>query len=272
MNKTNLCIFLMTIMSLFSLMLSACGFRESQKSDIHDNGNQLNHEIQTPTSSATESIKPLDTIETDSSTCQDDFIARELLEPYQRHERDVPRYTLSENELLDFYDLMGIETICLPPQYGPPFINVDWDSEEIPATGRMASIGFEDLYGGGGWSSLYLLYSTYDFAVGSEYDVFASQEDYENIQDGSFQNPVMIDGVKGFVRFHAGIPMGMQMIMKTYIFPFQDYYIAAVVNIGAYDPAQIEAILIKMESGDHPDLITEDIHLMDLMVSSIKFK
>lgn len=42
---------------------------------------------------------------------------------------------------------MGIESLCLPEDLGAPFINVDWNGADIPAaTGRMVSIGFEELY------------------------------------------------------------------------------------------------------------------------------
>jgi hypothetical protein len=192
-------------------------------------------------------------------------------EPYQRYDGE-PRYTLSDDELLLYLELMGIESLCVPTKFGAPFINVDWGEHDSPATGRMVSIGFEELYGGGGWSSGYLLYSTYDFSIGSEYEVFASPEDYEHVQDGSIPALLNVDGIPGFERFHPGIPMGMQMVMKTYIFPFEDHYVAAVINLGAYDPANVEDALLEMEAGRHPDLTQEEILLMDSLVSSIRFR
>jgi len=168
---------------------------------------------------------------------------------------------------------MGIERVCLTPQFGAPFLNVDWNPEEIPTVkGQMVSIGFEDLYGGAGWSRGYLLYATYDFAVGSEYEVFASPEDYEQVQDGTMPDLIDAGGTKGFVRFHPGIPMGMQVVMKTYIFPFEHHYVAAVINLGAYDPAEVADILLEMEAWDHPDLFDRDVTQMDDLVSSLVFK
>ena len=224
------------------------------------------------TPSPTETFLYDNQISPESHLCQETFEAREMREPYQRYEGDEPRYTLSEDELLTYLEMMGIKSICLPTQFGAPFINVDWGADDLPATGRMVSIGFEELYGGGGWSHGYLVFATYDFSVGSEYEVFASPEDFDYIQSESIQYLINADGVKGFLRFHPGIPMGMQSIMKTYIFPFEDFYVAAVINLGAYDPTEVDSILLEMEAGSYPDLMNENVALMDFLVSSIRFR
>jgi hypothetical protein len=203
--------------------------------------------------------------------CQESFPIQELREPYQRYD-DQPRYTLSKDEFQELLGLMHIDTICVPPQFGAPFINVDWNEDDLPATGRMVSIGFEELFKGGGWSTGYLLYSTYDFSVGSMYEIFSTSADYIQVQNETIPNPITIDGVNGFIRFHSGIPMGMQMIMKTYVFPFETEYVAIVIDIGAYDPDQVEDIVLAMEAGNHPDLVNENITLMDDLVNSIRFK
>jgi len=254
------------------LLLTACSFQSPVDSADPDGGTQQSAEAQSlsPSEAAAITSAPQDNPE--PPLCQEGFEGRELREPYQRNKYDGPRYTLSDEELRAYLDLMGIESICLPPQFGSPFINVDWNSLEIPATGRMVSIGFEELYGGGGWSSSYLVYATYDFSVGSEYEVFASPGDFEQVQTRSIPGLINIDGVEGFVRFHPGIPMGMQTILKTYVFPFEGYYIAAVINLGAYDPAKVEDILLEMAAGKHPDLVNENVAQLDLLVSSIRFR
>jgi hypothetical protein len=208
----------------------------------------------------------------ETQQCQETFQARELREPYQRYQKNEPRFTLSDDELQEYLDLMGIEAICIPPQFGAPFINVDWNEQDLPAIGRMVSLGFEQLYGDGGWSQGYLVYATYDFSFGSEYEVFASPKDFDQVKNKSIPNLINADGVSGFVRFHAGIPMGEQMTMKTYIFPFENYYVAAVINLGAYDPADVPNIFLEMEAGRHPDLMNENVALMDQLVSSIRFR
>jgi hypothetical protein len=168
---------------------------------------------------------------------------------------------------------MGIETVCLPPQFGAPFLNVDWNPEVIPTVrGRMVSLGFEDLYGGAGWSRGYLLYATYDFAVGSEYDTFATPEDYENVQNGSIPDLIEAGSAKGFLRFHPGLSMGLQPVKKTYIFPFEKHYVAVVINLGAYEPTEVDGILAEMETGDHPDLFDIDVTRMDELVASLVFR
>ena len=252
---------------IFSLLLIGCGRRDALDSEDRTTPDQ---EV-TSEPSATNA----QTADTNlrSGSCQDYFQARELREPYQRHERNTPRYTLSEAAYQAYLDLMGIETVCLPPQFGAPFLNVDWNPEVIPtARGRMASLGFEDLYGGAGWSRGYLLYATYDFAVGSEYDTFATPEDYQNVQNGSLPDLIDAGGTKGFIRFHPGLAMGLQTIMKTTIFPFENHYIAAVINLGAYDPAEVADVLQEMESGSHPDLFDLDVARMDELVSSLVFR
>ncbi len=206
-----------------------------------------------------------------NSQCQEVFERRELREPYQRTS-DQDRYTLSQEELSGYLKFMGIESLCLPIDFGAPFINVDWNSADIPAaTGRMVSIGFEELYGGGGWSSGYLIYATYDFSVGSEYEVFATRGDFEGIGAQSEPNIINIDGADGFIRFHPGIPMGLQSVSKTYIFPFENHYVAAVQTLGAYEPVGIQEVVVEMEAGRHSDLMHENVFMMDRLVSSIQF-
>lgn len=82
---------------------------------------------------------------------------------------------------------------------------------------------------------------------------------------------INIDGVEGFIRFHTGIPMGSQSVSKTTIFPFENYYIAAVQTLGAYELAVIQEVLVEMEAGRHSDLMQEDVLMMDRLVSLIEF-
>lgn len=204
--------------------------------------------------------------------CQVLFEERELREPYQRQDGDQARYTLSADDLQDYLDLMGIKSICLPAEFGAPFINVDWDEAEMPASGRMVSLGFENLYQGAGWSSAYLLYSTYDFELGTEYEVFGGEGDLKQLETGAVSDIINAGNSQGFVRYHAGIPMGMQMIMKTYVFPFENHYVAAVINLGAFEPSDREAIIAELEKGDHSSLSKEDVLVMDDLVSSLIFE
>ncbi len=260
-----------TALVLLCVSLAACSTREAGASSSEFPGDENFTETQgSPTNQPT--TVPSVTSSADTiSRCQDVIGRRELRDPYQRTS-DQDRYTLSQEEYSGYLRLMGIGSLCLPEDFGVPFIIVDWNSADIPAAaGRMVSIGFEEQYGGGGWSSGYLIYATYDFSVGSEYEVFATQGDFEDIGAQTKPNMINIDGVEGFIRFHPGIPMGLQSVSKTYVFPFENYYVAAVQTLGAYEPAVIQEVLVEMEVGRHPDLMQEDVLMMDRLVSSIEF-
>lgn len=207
------------------------------------------------------------------SPCLKEVERRELRESFQRG-GDQKRYTLSSEELAEYLSLMGIDSLCIPAEFGAPFLNVDWNELDDPpvAIGRMVSIGFEDLSGYTGWGRGYLIYSTYDFAVGSEYDVFATQEDFEAVRTHSIPNMIHNEGVAGFIRFHASLPMGLQWVSKAYVFPFETYYVAAVLTLDAYDPDKVDEIILELEEGRHPDLAQESVSLMDSLVSSIRFR
>jgi len=120
-------------------------------------------------------IMPTGTPEMENTgDCQTIFERRELKQPYQTSQGKM-RYTLSDQELNAYLAVMGIDSVCIPESLGAPFINVDWDEAQNPATrGRMLSLGFENLYQGAGWSDGFLLYATYKFSTGSEYDMGAS--------------------------------------------------------------------------------------------------
>jgi predicted small lipoprotein YifL len=253
------------------LLLTGCGFQAAVEAPDSDRKTQQDAEANAAPRS-TEPGLPATPSEPGSGPCQDAFEARELREPYQRYEPDAPRYTLSAQQYQGYLDLMGIEAICLPPGFGAPFLNVDWNAELLPATGRMVSLGFEELYAGGGWSRGYLVYATYDFSFGSEYEVFASPLDFEQLTSGSIPNVIDAGGARGFVRFHGGTPMGKQMLMKTTVFPFAQHYVAAVINLAAYERAEVESVLQEMEAGRHPDLMDKYVAWMDTLVLSMRFR
>lgn len=264
--KRTLLVLTAVLLVTLGLLIASCG--EAQMPvGIDEATKQV---TSSSTSTPTPTSAPSSTLPT--PICQETFEERELREPYQRHKAHTARYTLSDEGLHAYLDLMGIDSLCLPQQFGAPFVNADWNSLELPpATGRMVSIGFEALYDGGGWSRGYLVYATYDFSFGSEYEVFATPADLENVRTGSVPNLIDAGGVTGFVRFHPHLAMGKQIISKTYIFPFEDDYVVAVIELGAYDPATVDDVLIEMEAGRHPDLLTEEVALMDFLVASLEF-
>ncbi len=203
--------------------------------------------------------------------CQKTFEARELKEPYSGSR---PRYTLSAGEWNAYLDLMGIQSLCIPVEFGAAFVNADWDEAKMPATGRMVSLGFEDLYHGAGWSDIFLLYSTYDFSTGTEYDRFASLEDRDALLSGSSPNKIEINGMTGFIRFqpslwaYEGQP---QIIYKTYGFPFENYYVAVVYNLGAFD-GDTDLLIRQFRQGGYPAGSAAFVEMFDFLANSLRIE
>jgi hypothetical protein len=104
------------------------------------------------------------------------------------------------------------------------------------------------------------------------YHDFATLEDLHAIRSGSTPDMIHVDGVDGFVRFFPGFRWQTQEVMKTYVFPFDNHYVAVVLALGEYDPDEIDDVLDAMAAGRHPDLTQETVSLMDLLVSSIQFE
>ncbi len=170
-------------------------------------------------------------------SCVSTFERREFQEPYQRRDEEA-RFTLSTAELEAVLASMGIAAVCIPPELGAPMLNVDCDSAEGgPAqTGRMISLGFESLYPGAGWSDGYLLYATYDFVAGTEYDTFATREEYDALQSGMLPGQIEVNGVPGFMRLQlASLCMGVCPVYQTWVFPLETEYVAVVYRVGEYD-------------------------------------
>ncbi len=182
---------------------------------------------------------------------------------------------LSSAEVAGYLNIMGIHSLCVPVPFGAPSLNVDWNDLGDPpnATGRMISIGFDGLQdAAGGWGRGFIVYSTYDFEGGSEYSVFATQEDLRQVQAGEMPHLVTSDGIDGFVRFFPGMAMHTQPIQLTYVFPFPTHFVAVAFTIGTYDSSEVEAAIGSLEAGSHPDLANPEIPLLIELVSSIRFE
>lgn len=206
----------------------------------------------------------------DGDQCQHVFASHELKKPYNG---TGERFTLSTEDLEGYLKLSGVRSLCIPPEYGAPFINADWDSAKMPATGRMVSLGFENLYHGAGWSDIFLVYSTYDFKFGTEYDRFASTKDRDALRSHQMAGEIEVDGKAGFVRFYPsmfGYEDQPQIFYKTWVFPFENDYVAVVYNLGAYE-GDTAGNLARLESGFYPDGRPLDTGLFDQVAGSIRF-
>lgn len=212
-----------------------------------------------------------------SMQCLSVFEHRELKEPYQRDKHtNEPRYTLSAEEWNAYLSTMGIQSLCIPASWGAPFVNADWDGAVDPswAEGRMISLGFEDLYPGAGWSKGFLLYSTYEFRAATEYETFATPADRETVRDGAAPNLIEMNGVRGLLRMkRADLCMGKCGIYRTFVFPFETYYVAVVYELGAFDyEADWEAIFQDFQAGKYPPEQWTEVAAMDYLVSSLRFQ
>jgi len=229
--------------------------------------------VVSPTANPTPTATSISIVETPPPATED----VECLETFEARPIQTdgePRTALSAEEWEGYLNLMGIQSLCVPVELGAPFLNADWDSAKIPATGRMVSIGFERLYHGEGWSDMFLLYSTYDFTMGTEFDHFATLEDRDALRNHSLANEIQINGISGFIRFktamstYEGQP---QVIYRTAVFPFEDDYVAVVYNLGAF-AGDVQELIQKFEQGDYPAGCAAQVEIMDFLVNSLRFQ
>ena len=204
--------------------------------------------------------------------CAGRFERRELRKPYQTS-GDAVRYVLSDAELGGYLSPMGIGSICIPAGLGAPFVNADWQGAETGTTGRMTSIGFEGLYRGAGWSDGFLLYSTYDFSTGSEYDRFATAADRDALRAGTMPDALEINGVPAFVRFKGSdLCLGRCSLYKSIVFPFDDDYVAVVSKVEEYDAgADWVALVEPLRAGKYPPEQKDLVAMMDWLAQSLRF-
>ena len=99
---------------------------------------------QTPSAPAIEPLLP----SPDPSECLGEVAKRSLGEPPADLGAQTRR-PLPSQQLADYLNIMGIDSLCIPHSFGAPSLNVDWNSLGTPpiAIGRMVSIGFEGLDG-----------------------------------------------------------------------------------------------------------------------------
>lgn len=222
-----------------------------------------------PAPTPTATLPPTPTI-TPTPTCQTTFEHRELREPYKHGINNTPRFTLDENELKAYYQLMHIKSLCIPPEAGLPFINADWSMENgVAAKGRMVSLGFENTYSGSGWSGIYLVYSTFDFSGGTEYVKFMTAKELSAYRGNSLQGITPLPDGSGFTRYMAGWGYDTYPIFKTYTFPFEKDYTALVIDLGDFKD-EFEADLKRVQSGEISETVRARLPLFESMGASLR--
>lgn len=183
---------------------------------------------------------------------------------------------MSTEELNAYLSIMGIQSLCIPAMWGAPFVNADWDSATQPSVeGRMISLGFENLYPGAGWSKGFLLYSTYGFGAPTEYETFATLADRDAVREGTGPDLIEVNGVTGLMRIKASdLCMGACSVYRTFVFPFETYYVAVVYDLGAfdYDNTDWESLLQDFRAGKYQPEQQADVAAMDYLVSTLHFQ
>lgn len=183
--------------------------------------------------------------------------------------------SLSADQLSQYLSMMRIESLCIPDQLGAPLLNTDWDSSQISgATGRMISLGFKGLQQHTGWGDGFILYATYNFSIGSEYETFAEQKDWQSVRQGLLSNILEIDGKDGFIRLNRSEHcMGKCSAYRSIVFPFEHYYIAVVYDLGAYDfDSDWDSILDNLKADQYPPEIATKINEIDFLASTLQFQ
>jgi hypothetical protein len=209
-------------------------------------------------------------IPTRAPVCQTTFEHRELREPYKHGMNNAPRFTLDAAELESYYRLMNVTSLCVPPEAGAPFINVDWNAETgTAARGRMISLGFEGAYAGSGWSDIYLVRSTYDFSAGTEYDRFMTRAEWDAYKANTLEGIQRLPDGRGFTRFKAGLGYDSYPLFKTLVLPREDGYTALVVKLGTSEE-EMAAALERLNNGIMPETASKWLPVFETMATSIR--
>ena len=207
---------------------------------------------------------------TPAPVCQTTFEHRELREPYKHGMNNAPRFTLDAAELESYYRLMNVTSLCVPPEAGAPFVNVDWNAETGTASrGRMISLGFEGAYAGSGWSDVYLVYSTYDFSAGTEYDRFMTRAEWDAYKANTLEGIQRLPDGRGFIRYKAGLGFSSYPLFKTLILPGEDGYTAVVVKLGISEE-EVSAALEKLNKGVLPETASQWLPVFETMADSMR--
>jgi hypothetical protein len=184
---------------------------------------------------------------------------------------------LSLAEFKSFLNTMGIASFPLTAELGNPFQAVDWDRNTQNPTvtsqadsGRMISLGFENMIGyGSRWGGLNVIYSTYDFAIGTEYDVYAKPGDREKLARGEFPHTTTVDGRKAIVAYRSNY-MAITGAQKSVTVPFNDHYVTFVYHLHSKE-SYSEKEIQDMYQGKYPTTDADDLKLFDTIVSQVKF-
>ena len=175
--------------------------------------------------------------------------------------------TQQQNDLLTASHISGLSPHT---GLGRMFLAVDWS---IPAAdnGRKIVFGFEGTKNWGSrWGGLTLEYSTYDFAIGSEYRTYATAQDYQKVVSQDLNN-VTVNGIKGTVTYRLNTDYDANQIEKVVVFPFKNYYIAGVYKFKETNLPNSEQIIEDLRKSIYPKSEKAYIQMFDSLINSVAF-
>lgn len=188
---------------------------------------------------------------------------------------------LSDSELEIYYKDMHISSLDTA-DLGKTFLAVDWNSKPDSRTvsqaesGRMVALGYENyqldnIERGGRWGALNVIYSTYDFALGTEYHTYAKKDDYNKLRSGEYQPGIVVNNVKGIVNYKIMPFFGNGQLAKNVVFPFENYYVVFTYYIVNQDKG-LDNTIRDLNEGNYPQKYKSDLDRFDSLVKSATFK
>ncbi len=212
------------------------------------------------------------TTETAELSIQPDVIPTEKLElaPEQSY--------LTDTQLRHYMEQVRLSNFTSNPAFGTTFLAVDWNSVEtanpldIPTSladsGRKIALGFDNTIAWGSrWGGVGIHYSTYDFGIGAEHDMYAEASDLVAIKNNTVET-ITVNGVEGIVRYSQHSMFNV--IQKVVVFPFADYYIATVYHFT--EPVENpDAVLADLQKGIYPEKEAENLRNFDELTASLQF-
>jgi len=208
-------------------------------------------------------------VNTLSPNCYSSY-SKKPLSSEVRKPNNFPRYTIPSYSLETYLYQMSINDICIPYELGYPYINVDWNElVHTSEKGRLISIGFDNLYNDNSWSKIFLLYSTYDFVGGLDYDPIMTEVDWEKYRKNNLENTEELQNGKGFVLYKQGFGSENYPIYKADVYPLEDGYISLVINLGIFS-GKFSDELEKIQKWELPDDDYKWLPVFERMVGSLK--
>jgi len=181
-----------------------------------------------------------------------------------------PKLDMPEEELEEYLSILGISSYSAPEEWGPMYVGLDWDNQDENVyfnsagntvlykadSGRRITLGFENFFLDNGWDNPSIVYQTYDFSIGAGFNTYATESDYQSVEQGSVE-------YKWHSRFEA-----IEMIT---LFAFEDYSVAVVYQLEGDYTENYEQVIEDLYAGVYLEADKAKLKLMDEFVASLEF-